>query len=288
MGNSPTSRSDTRSASTRFSNTSSSSLTVGCKPSRLRGTHDPKRLVGSAGFTCILANVSATTTSCIGRARHQNWNFMCADCHSTAVRKNYDAATNTYATTWTGSTWLASLSWAWLGSRSLGESSSAGSEGRRIGLAFALDEREDISGHDLDEHAGAVAGLGTHRSSRPAAICHARRQAAEHLTPDQRWSCSHDAPADAPRAGRSSKPTARADEVYNYGSFAQSKMFMAGVSCGDCHEPHSLARWGRRQCRLASNVMPPDLRRAASHHRHRTGAPARRLRRLPHAGDAPT
>ena len=32
--------------------------------------------------------------------RQQNWNFMCADCHSTDVRKNYDAATNTFETAW--------------------------------------------------------------------------------------------------------------------------------------------------------------------------------------------
>ena len=30
----------------------------------------------------------------------QNWNFMCADCHSTDVRKNYDAATNKFQTQW--------------------------------------------------------------------------------------------------------------------------------------------------------------------------------------------
>src|SRR5262249_16417321 len=29
------------------------------------------------------------------------------------------------------------------------------------------------------------------------------------------------------------------DEVYNYGSFKQSRMFAAGVTCGDCHEPHA-------------------------------------------------
>jgi Flp pilus assembly protein TadD len=28
------------------------------------------------------------------------------------------------------------------------------------------------------------------------------------------------------------------DEVYNYGSFKQSKMFAAGVTCSDCHDPH--------------------------------------------------
>src|SRR5262249_23814505 len=30
---------------------------------------------------------------------NQNWNFMCAECHSTGVRKNYDAAQDRYATT---------------------------------------------------------------------------------------------------------------------------------------------------------------------------------------------
>ena len=29
------------------------------------------------------------------------------------------------------------------------------------------------------------------------------------------------------------------DEVYNYGSFLQSKMFAKGVTCADCHDPHS-------------------------------------------------
>ena len=31
---------------------------------------------------------------------NQNWNFMCAECHSTGVRKNYDAANDRFATTW--------------------------------------------------------------------------------------------------------------------------------------------------------------------------------------------
>ncbi len=29
------------------------------------------------------------------------------------------------------------------------------------------------------------------------------------------------------------------DEVYNYGSFKQSRMYAAGVTCSDCHNPHS-------------------------------------------------
>jgi hypothetical protein len=31
---------------------------------------------------------------------NQNWNFMCAECHSTGVRKNYDAANDRFATRW--------------------------------------------------------------------------------------------------------------------------------------------------------------------------------------------
>src|SRR5258708_36263491 len=30
---------------------------------------------------------------------NQNWNFMCAECHSTGVQKNYDAAKDRYPTT---------------------------------------------------------------------------------------------------------------------------------------------------------------------------------------------
>ena len=32
--------------------------------------------------------------------RDQNWNYMCAECHSTDVRRNYDAAADRFATSW--------------------------------------------------------------------------------------------------------------------------------------------------------------------------------------------
>jgi hypothetical protein len=33
--------------------------------------------------------------------RDQTWNYQCAFCHSTDLKKNYDLAANTYATSWT-------------------------------------------------------------------------------------------------------------------------------------------------------------------------------------------
>ena len=54
------------------------------------------------------------------------------------------------------------------------------------------------------------------------------------------------------------------DEVYNYGSFKQSKMFAAGVTCSDCHEPHSakLRAPGDGvcvQCHAPDNTTAPPI-----------------------------
>jgi predicted CXXCH cytochrome family protein len=61
------------------------------------------------------------------------------------------------------------------------------------------------------------------------------------------------------------------DEVYNYGSFAQSRMFAAGVTCGDCHEPHSLVLRAPgnavcAQCHLPARYDGP------AHHHHPAGS----------------
>jgi predicted CXXCH cytochrome family protein len=63
------------------------------------------------------------------------------------------------------------------------------------------------------------------------------------------------------------------DEVYNYGSFKQSKMFAAGVTCGDCHDPHSAklrapADGVCLQCHASAKYA------AAAHQRHEAVNPA--------------
>ena len=52
------------------------------------------------------------------------------------------------------------------------------------------------------------------------------------------------------------------DEVYEYGSFLQSKMYAAGVTCADCHRPHS----GQRRFEgnaLCTQCHAPDRLRCA-------------------------
>ena len=60
-------------------------------------------------------------------------------------------------------------------------------------------------------------------------------------------------------------------EVYDYGSFLQSRMFRAGVTCSDCHEPHTggLRAAGNglcAECHLPARFDTP------AHHRHRVGS----------------
>lgn len=67
---------------------------------------------------------------------------------------------------------------------------------------------------------------------------HARRgQSFENWTPGQWLSDTH---VVAPLSrGLYRADGQMEDEVYNYGSFKQSRMFAAGVACSDCHDPHS-------------------------------------------------
>jgi predicted CXXCH cytochrome family protein len=63
------------------------------------------------------------------------------------------------------------------------------------------------------------------------------------------------------------------DEVYNYGSFKQSKMFAAGVTCGDCHEPHA-AKLRAPGDGVCLQCHAADKYAAEAHHRHRSANPA--------------
>jgi predicted CXXCH cytochrome family protein len=178
---------------------------------------------------------------------NQNWNFMCAECHSTGVQKNYDAKSDRYDTTWAeisvgceachgkGSrhvNWAYSQRSWWPSQRS---------KDPLMGLAVFLNERDGVIWQP-DPNTG-----NPHRSVSPAAIrrevetcglCHARRaQFSEDWIPGLPLSDTHLVSTLA--RGLYHADGQMLDEVYNYGSFKQSKMFASGVTCSDCHEPHA-------------------------------------------------
>jgi Flp pilus assembly protein TadD len=61
--------------------------------------------------------------------------------------------------------------------------------------------------------------------------------------------------------------------VFEHGSFLQSKMYAAGVTCADCHRPHS----GKRRFEgnaLCTQCHAPTTYDATSHTRHKANTPA--------------
>lgn len=194
--------------------------------------------------------------------RAQNWNFMCADCHSTDLRKNYDAATDSYASTW---------SEMHVGCEAChGPGSQHVAAGGQRPLGARLDERQDVTW--VQTAAGQPQRSVPRESAREIEVCaqcHARRaQIAEGYQAGAAF-LDHYLPAMLTEPlywpdGR------QREEVYTYGSFLQSRMHAAGVTCSDCHDPHTerLRVDGNglcSQCHVAARYDTPD------HHHHEAG-----------------
>ena len=178
---------------------------------------------------------------------NQNWNFMCAECHSTGVRKNYDAANDRFHTTWSEIS-VGCETCHGQGSRHVDWAHNQQSwwpfqrqEDRSKGMAVRFDERSDITWR-TDPTTGNPQRNFTPPTLRKevetCGLCHARRaEFSEDWTPGQPLSDTH---VVSPLThGLYHADGQMLDEVYNYGSFKQSKMFAAGVTCSDCHDPHS-------------------------------------------------
>jgi len=178
--------------------------------------------------------------------RYQTWNTMCADCHSTAVDKRYDAVTDRFATSFAD--------------EDVGCQSCHGAGSRHAVMPSEPLER----GGDVED----------------CAPCHARRSsiAATGATFFDRYR-----PLTL-QAGLYFPDGQILDEVFEYGSFAQSAMHERGVRCVDCHDPHD-ARTppGNAVCTQCHNAAPrarfPTLANRATdvdtpaHHHHRAGGP---------------
>jgi predicted CXXCH cytochrome family protein len=202
----------------------------------------------------------------------QTWNFMCAECHSTELRKNYDAAKNTYATTW------AEIDVACEACHGPGSAHVAWAKGDKRGaggLTVHFDEREGV--HWALDPATGSARRSTPRTSakelETCGMCHSRSaKIAEPWRPGQALLQTHLPSLLQP--GLFEADGKSLDEVYNYAPFRQSKMFMAGVSCSDCHDPHSLKLVADGDA-VCGQCHDERKFAAASHHHHADGSGAR-------------
>lgn len=207
--------------------------------------------------------------------RRQNWNYMCADCHSTNLQKNYDPATNAYATTWSEIS-VGCEACHGPGSAHLVLAEAAAASGEPYsasGLTAQLDERRGVA-WTIDPATGNATRSKPRDSEREIEVCaqcHSRRG---QFSSDYRAGealLDHYQPALLDEDLYHPDGQQR-DEVYNWGSFLASRMYAQGVTCGDCHEPHdgklrASASDTCAQCHSASKYA------SASHHFHADGTP---------------
>jgi predicted CXXCH cytochrome family protein len=213
--------------------------------------------------------------------RDQTWNYQCADCHTTDLKKNFDLSANTYATAWAnlgvtceschgpGSRHVA---WAKTGPNLAPADKSALPEKARMGLEAWL-KATDHGTWEMDPATGIARRTEPLASTQlnACAPCHSRRHLlAKGLAPDAPF-------LDAALPSLLVPGQYHADgqidgEVFEYDSFLQSAMHKAGVICSNCHEPHS-AKLRAEGNALCAQCHLPEKFDVTAHHKHASGSP---------------
>ncbi len=181
----------------------------------------------------------------------QNWNGMCAECHSTNLKKNYDLATDSYRTTWS----------------EIDVSCEAchGPGSNHVKWAELPDmARPAAENYQL---VAKTSGIDSRTQVELCAPCHARRAILgdyTHAEPDL---------MDSMLPSLLNEDLYYSDgqileEVYVYGSFTQSKMYARDVRCSDCHDVHSVktVKTGNALCLQCHRADVYDTR---THHFHK-------------------
>ena len=204
----------------------------------------------------------------------QNWNGGCADCHSTNLRRGYDVAQDAYDTTWSDldvgceachGPGARHVAWAEL------ERSPGASARDDRGLSVQLGAEP---ARWLFAEGAAIAKREPKRSKHTelevCAPCHARRTLLRESDPGSAPFLDTHRPALLEEGLYEADGQIRG-EVYEYGSFLQSRMHAAGVTCSDCHEPHSLALRAEGNA-LCGQCHRPAVFDTPEHHQHPAGS----------------
>ena len=181
----------------------------------------------------------------------QNWNGMCAECHSTNLKKNYDIRSDTYQTTWS--------------EIDVGCEACHGPGSLHAKWAEMPDmARPKVENYDL---VVKTSKLRSRELVELCAPCHSRRAILgdyTHVEPDLL-----DSLLPSLLTPELYFPDGQIlEEVYVYGSFTQSKMYHRDVRCGDCHDVHSakLIREGNDLCLQCHRAEEYDTK---GHHFHK-------------------
>jgi predicted CXXCH cytochrome family protein len=173
----------------------------------------------------------------------QNWNTMCAECHSTNLEKNYDLDTDSFHTTYA-----------------------------EINVACeschgpAKNHNEWAANDPTGKNFYILNGLSQDEQINQCSTCHARRvKLTPTFVPGEKFEDQYMVQNLTTNYYHGDGQIKEEDFVL--GSFMQSKMYGAGVMCSNCHNPHSLElKFEGNQLCLQCHV-PADYD-TKSHHFH--------------------
>lgn len=165
----------------------------------------------------------------------QNWNGMCADCHSDGLTRQYKPDINEFDTKWDNIN---------VGCQSCHGKMPDHSPAKKSkhGLTLNTKEQKQLGQWLLKAEDKVASWHGEPRDNSfmdNCFACHSlRTPLTDGITPNTKF-------LDQFSPSFLSQPLYFADgqikeEVYVYGSFLQSKMYDAGVNCLDCHDKHSM------------------------------------------------
>lgn len=183
--------------------------------------------------------------------RGMNWNSQCAGCHDVRVRKNYDPATDTYRTAWV--------------------EHGVGCEACHGPLRRHVEWRRRFPDPALSDPTLPV--LSTNQIFAACAACHARRgELTGDFAPGAEF-YDHFSLTIVDESDLFYPDGQVRDEDYELAPLLGSRMGQAGVTCQDCHEPHSArtrlpGNWLCLRCHNGSDARAPVIE-PVSHSRHR-------------------
>ena len=182
----------------------------------------------------------------------QNWNSMCADCHTTDFRKNFDSETLTYRSTFTEMT--------------VGCQSCHGPCGEHVETARKYNFTTRWQ-DGLPKGTEMLARLDSRQNVESCAACHTRRRVIQEGSKPPLEPLLNFFLPDMPDRPLYYPDGQLLDEAFEIGSFMQSKMYSKGVSCSNCHDPHSL-RLRSPGNRLCTQCHLPTMYDTPRHHFH--------------------
>ena len=173
----------------------------------------------------------------------QNWNTMCAECHSTNLQKNYDVDAAAFHTTYS--------------EINVACESCHGPAKAHINWAKK---------NPLGKNTNISKGFSQFEQLNQCAGCHARRSKLT-ANPEPGENFENQFILQTLSTEYYHGDGQIDEEDYVYGSFRQSKMFAEGVKCSDCHDPHSLDLKFEDN-RLCSQCHVPAVYDTERHHFH--------------------